>query len=1327
MSYFKIPHLFSKGNNKRPPLRQLDLSSDKIKENSDTDTDVSKLYAYDPYYPSEDLTITLPEGSYDNDEFYLSNTTSPPKLKVSSSASLDHEISSIKVLLFKIANPDNLYEKISKTIHVTDVNEKPTAINLSSTSIDQGPVIGRVVGEVTAEDPDEVDCITNAEVTNDAPFKITSIVDQSDGSDAWYLVTTEEIYYEGISFLVDITVYDKDGLSISGTKTISVNDVAMSTFLEDNEIEENTAIAPVGQITYYNPNGDNDRYLIDSSDSAVTMESQEVTDAFKITKKIDGYWYLEPYDVNLDHETKSTYWVDIKVNESRGFVLKERINVQVLDVNEPPTDIYLSNKKVGTNRSSGTTIGQITMEDPDSGDYISDATILSQEAPAFNISTNNGDYYLVTATTFSDSTTLGVEIQVTDSGGLTTSKTFDITILGLSLDSQEIKENTVSLIGKANTTNSVDSNDNIDSAKENKFSEFEMTESTYWYLTTTRELDRENKSTYEGVEIEATTIGGIKIFQTFTITVLDESDEPPTDITLSSSSVDISGKGAPGYFVGEFTEVSDPDLNEHFIMRLPTLSEYSNNYFKLEENDINNNIDNEYLILDSILNEGTYTIRVEVEDSGGNTYRKNFDINVTGVTVTIDDNNIDAGPAGRELGQVYYSGLSLSVSDVVAETTAFKIVYEVYEDRYNLYTDADVTVGDYLVPIKFILTDSNDNNYTLKADKTVHVLEPPTGIVIDSKEVMENSNNTEVGLLSLTNNVSGHEDYIVSATIDSQSVTDAFKITYDNRYYLTTNKELDHESNASIDVTITATNRDDIDTTETFTITVLDENEPPTNIYLSNYKINIAGGSFPYIVTSVEKYNIEDPEDSNESFMLSLPSGELDNDLFELHEEIGNNVAHESLYLSNAQHSGVYQIRLTVTDSVDNTYTEDFDIYVSALNFTSLNIDEGTTTGRQVGKVEYYDPDGYWPTNIYISSQEVDGAFSINLDGSNQGNPYYLENNIVLNYDEKKSYDIYEVVIEDSGGVLRYDKIDRTIQVNEINEQQIVLTTDLTLTDRTALNNYDNSYDPFDISSFEAFKTMSRMELFNTAVVNESDSDDSDGSTGNDSYIYKNVSWDNMDSTDKAYWPAVGSYTETDHNYNIATHAFFLIDTNGNSIYDYSSYTIQSVDQVKIYFNPNRPLELSNGTSCSTTSDNTTFKIYRSNRTDVNMGCFSSTTDSSSSGWIYTGESAFCDPGVNNGPDHGGDFFTKFNFTSDVIKLASISAPMDSTSLTFTSTEIDDQSSFDSLLNEWVKYYSFDTSDKVNCPIEGIMISANFGHYSYAIAIDKVELTITIE
>lgn len=102
-----------------------------------------------------------------------------------------------------------------------------------------------------------------------------------------------------------------------------------------------------------------------------------------------------------------------------------------LDVNEPPVNLTLSSMTVDENSPLGTPVGLLSSDDPDGPDDVHTYSIVGLISAPFSIGGINNRTLLVNGNLDHETDpTVLVIIRVTDTGGLSTQKSFKITVNG---------------------------------------------------------------------------------------------------------------------------------------------------------------------------------------------------------------------------------------------------------------------------------------------------------------------------------------------------------------------------------------------------------------------------------------------------------------------------------------------------------------------------------------------------------------------------------------------------------------------------------------------------------------------------------------------------------------------------------------------------------------------------------------------------------------------------------------------------------------------------------------------------------------------------------
>ena len=204
--------------------RVITLSNDFVVENSSVDSPIATINAIDPFADSgasfsvvNFLTYSLTPGPGDADNQFFSLEGNQLKL----SNSPDHEIKSRYDLRVKVEESSGTYSEQALVLHVTDVNEAPTGITLSTTKFDEDTKPLQNIASLTAVDQDDSDVHSFQLVNGEG----------DDDNDSFELVANQLSLISAAdhetqdSYSIRLSVTDRDGLSSEHVITLSVTDV----------------------------------------------------------------------------------------------------------------------------------------------------------------------------------------------------------------------------------------------------------------------------------------------------------------------------------------------------------------------------------------------------------------------------------------------------------------------------------------------------------------------------------------------------------------------------------------------------------------------------------------------------------------------------------------------------------------------------------------------------------------------------------------------------------------------------------------------------------------------------------------------------------------------------------------------------------------------------------------------------------------------------------------------------------------------------------------------------------------------------------------------
>ena len=329
----------------------------------------------------------------------------------------------------------NYHGTDSFIVRVTDGELSDTIIvNVTIASVNDAPVIdqGGSVSASMSEDGSPTAWSTPTVTATDAdgnsltwslassPSHGGATVSGTGSSPPTFIYSPTANYYGSDSFVVRVS----DGHG--GMDTITVN----MTIDPINDAPVITSAATVN--------------TAENQTSVITVTASEVdtgdTPTFSITGGVDqGFFSITSGDLTFtsarDYETytdadhNGVYEVEVTANDGNGGTDNQAILVTVINVNEAPTLLILSNSIIAenTDTSGGYTVGFLTATDPDAGDTATYTIVGGVDAAVFSISSNN---LILTdgILNYEAKSSYEVTVQVTDSGALTHDQPFTITV-----------------------------------------------------------------------------------------------------------------------------------------------------------------------------------------------------------------------------------------------------------------------------------------------------------------------------------------------------------------------------------------------------------------------------------------------------------------------------------------------------------------------------------------------------------------------------------------------------------------------------------------------------------------------------------------------------------------------------------------------------------------------------------------------------------------------------------------------------------------------------------------------------------------------------------
>lgn len=293
------------------------------------------------------------------------------------------------------------------------VNTAPTNISLSPSSVAENSASGTAVGTFTTTDTagntHTYTLVSGTGSTDNASFTISGN----------QLLTNAIFNYEvKTSYSIRVRTTDQGGLFFEKAFTITVSNVNEAPAVTSGASASVNETIPVSTVIYTITATDPDAgqtltYSIGGTDAAY-FNVNATTGAIT-------------FKASPDFETKSSYSITVTATDNGSPLLSasKAVTISINNLNETPTNISLDNASVAENQPSGTTVGNLSTTDPDTGNTFT-YSIVGGDAASFSISGNQ----LKTAASFDYETknSYSVTIRSTDQGGLTFDKIFTVSI-----------------------------------------------------------------------------------------------------------------------------------------------------------------------------------------------------------------------------------------------------------------------------------------------------------------------------------------------------------------------------------------------------------------------------------------------------------------------------------------------------------------------------------------------------------------------------------------------------------------------------------------------------------------------------------------------------------------------------------------------------------------------------------------------------------------------------------------------------------------------------------------------------------------------------------
>jgi hypothetical protein len=959
----------------------LALSNGNIAENQAIGTAIGTFTTTDPDTGNTfTYSLVTGTGSTDNALFAITGN------QLQSNGIFDFETQNSYSIRVKTTDQDGLTFEKELTIGVANINETPTNLTLSNTSIVENQAIGTAIGTFTSTDPDTgntftYSLVTGIGATDNALFTIT---DNQLRTNTIFNFETKKNSYS-----IRVKTTDQDGLTFEKQLTIGVtniNETPTNLRLSNTSIAENKAIGTaIGTFTTIDPDTANTfTYSLVTGTGATDNAFFTITGNQLRTNAI------------LDYETQNSYSIRVRTTDQGGLFFEKELIISATNVNEGTLSFSASQfsinedgtsvNQITINRAGGST-GEVSVtlnltDDTASAGSDYDGTPIAVTFADGETSKTviiplvddlifeNDENFNVTLTNPTGGATLGNQtiatVKIIDGGD---TKQYASSVIAFSSEGSSSLWSAEQTLGQPDTSVYEDSPTSWSALSSNADGDPDADEfitvgfSTPVYANSieiretygngfVRSIDLlDNQDVYHSVWVgidpsqpgepvnfrvnfERTTylVVGARINvdidhnlgtweEIDSVKLFGVSNYSPTNLTLSNTS--IAENQAVGTSIGTFTTI-DPDADNTFTYSLVTgAGDTDNALFTITDNQLQTNGIFDYET------QNSYSIRVRTTDQDGLTFEKQLTIGVTNINETPTELTLPNTSIAENQAVGTTVGTFTSTDPDTGNTFAYSLVTGIGSTDNALFAIAGnqlqtnaifdyETKNSYSIRVKT----TDQGGLTFEKQLTIGVTdinETPTDLTLSNTSIAENQAvGTTVGTFTSTDPDTGNT-FTYSLVTGTGSTDNAlFAIAGDQ---LQSNGIFDFETKNSYSIRVKTTDQDGLTFEKQLTIGVTNINETPTDLTLSNTSIaeNQAVG------TTVGTFTSTDPDTGN-SFTYSLVTGtgDTDNALLTV---VGNQLRSNGIFDFEIKNS--YSIRVKTTDQGGLSYEKALTININ--------------------------------------------------------------------------------------------------------------------------------------------------------------------------------------------------------------------------------------------------------------------------------------------------------------------------------------------------------------------------------------------------------------
>jgi Domain of unknown function (DUF4347)/FG-GAP-like repeat len=327
------------------------LSAYKVNENVAVNSIIGDFSSIDPQ-AGNTFTYSLVSGigATDNNAFNISGN----QLRINVSPDFETKFGySIRV---RTTDQGGLFFEKSFNINILDLNEVPTSLNLSASSINENVVANAIIGNLSSVDPDTSSTFTYSLVSGVGALDNTSFAIIGNQLS----INTSPDFETKSNYSIRVRTTDEGGLFFEKSLSININDIPEAPTdlnLSSNSVNENVAANTIiGNLGSTDPDVNNTfTYSLVNGVGATNNSSFTIIGNQLII------------NTSPDFETKSIYNIRVRTVDQGGLFFEKSLAISINNLNEAPTSLNINANSINENVAANTIIGSLSSIDPDVG------------------------------------------------------------------------------------------------------------------------------------------------------------------------------------------------------------------------------------------------------------------------------------------------------------------------------------------------------------------------------------------------------------------------------------------------------------------------------------------------------------------------------------------------------------------------------------------------------------------------------------------------------------------------------------------------------------------------------------------------------------------------------------------------------------------------------------------------------------------------------------------------------------------------------------------------------------------------------------------------